>query len=80
MSYDEDFDDEYDDEEYDVDDQEDEATIPCPYCHEEVHEDAQWCPHCEQYISEEDAPGLAKPWWILLGAIAALVGMLWWIL
>lgn len=67
-------------EEYDVDDQDDEATVPCPYCRREIHEDAERCPYCENYISDEDAPARPKPWWIILGAIAALLGMLWWIL
>jgi hypothetical protein len=50
----------------------DEPTIPCPYCHREILEDAERCPHCEQYISKEDAPPARKPWWIVIGVIACL--------
>ena len=52
---------EWDDEPWDSDeddrasDEEDEPTIPCPYCRREIHEDSPQCPHCGQYISEEDA-------------------------
>ena len=49
-----------------------EPTIPCPYCRREIHEDAQQCPYCEQYLSREDAPPARKPWWIVAGAIVCL--------
>ena len=61
-SWEDEFDDEPDDEfdeepddEFDAD-WDDEPTIECPYCGREIHEDAQRCPHCERYISDEDAP------------------------
>ena len=31
-------------------------TVPCPYCRAPIHEDAERCPKCENYISREDAP------------------------
>jgi uncharacterized paraquat-inducible protein A len=68
-----DLDENWDDE--DDPNEEDEATIPCPYCGEEIHEDAQQCPACGQYISAEDAPPASKPWWILIAAILGLVGI-----
>jgi hypothetical protein len=51
---------------------EDEATIACPYCREPIHEDSERCPHCERYISREDAPPAKKPWWLLAGVAAGL--------
>jgi DNA-directed RNA polymerase subunit RPC12/RpoP len=54
------------------DDDEDEPTIECPYCGREIHEDAQRCPHCEQYISRENAPPQRKPWWVVAGAMICL--------
>ena len=60
-------------------DDEDEATIPCPYCAEEIHEDAQRCPKCGQYISAEDAPPTRKPWWILMAAVLCLYAVYRWI-
>lgn len=60
-------------------DDDEEETIPCPYCHREVHEDAQRCPYCERYISAEDAPAAAKPWWIIIGVALCLVVVYFWI-
>lgn len=67
------------DDEWEEDGADDEATIPCPYCRRQIHEDAQRCPWCEQYISAEDAPPTPKPWWILLGALAGLYVVYRWI-
>ncbi|REK18336.1 MAG: zinc ribbon domain-containing protein [Planctomycetota bacterium] len=79
--------DEHDDDLYEHDydgepygEEEDEPTVACPYCKREIHEDAQRCPYCEQYISAEDSPPGSKPWWIVLGAVLALFGLLWWVL
>ena len=41
--------------------EDDEPTVPCPYCHRKIHEDSQCCPYCEQYISREDAPRTQSP-------------------
>jgi hypothetical protein len=63
----------FDEEADEFDDSEDEeTTIPCPYCHRDIHEDAQRCPYCEHYISEEDSPPVRKPWWIILGVVVCL--------
>lgn len=62
------------------DDASDDVTVPCPYCRREIHEDAEWCPHCEQYISDEDAPPQRKPWWVIVGVIACLYMAYRWIL
>ena len=68
------------DEDHEGDDEEDgDDTVPCPYCHQPVHEDAEWCPHCESYISAEDAPPARKPWWIIVGALACLAVVYVWV-
>lgn len=60
------------------DDEEDDTTVPCPYCHEPVYEGSLRCPHCEQYISEEDAPPSPKPRWLILGFVICLaIAALW---
>ena len=41
---------------------------PCPYCGAAVYEEAERCPHCENYISREDAPS-SVPLWIKLTAL-----------
>ena len=53
-----------------VDDEE--PTIPCPYCRTQIHEDSQRCPHCENYVSQEDAPSPRRPWWLFIGVSAGL--------
>src|SRR5262245_15023384 len=57
-----------------------EPAIPCPYCHKQIHEDAPRCPHCGNYVSEEDAPPGRKPWWIIVGTLACLYAVYRWIL
>jgi hypothetical protein len=51
----------------------------CPYCREPIYEDAERCPHCEQYLSREDAPG-RTPVWILVCGVLALGAALSWVL
>jgi predicted nucleic acid-binding Zn ribbon protein len=58
---------------------EEEPTVPCPYCRAAIHEDAQRCPECGQYISEEDQPAVRPPWWILIGVVAAFYAVYCWV-
>jgi hypothetical protein len=69
----------WDDTEADEPADEDDDTVPCPYCKKPVHEDAERCPHCESYISAEDTPPTHKPWWIIIGAAACLGVVYLWI-
>ena len=55
------------------------TTTPCPYCRRPIYEDSLRCPHCGNYISEEDAPAARKPWWIILGAVLVLYVVYRWI-
>jgi uncharacterized paraquat-inducible protein A len=80
VATDDDWESDGDDEEYIPDDEDDEATIPCPHCQEPIHEEAQRCPHCGHYVSEEDAPPSPKPWWIVLGAILCLFAVYLWVM
>lgn len=59
----------------------DEPTIACPYCGEDIHEDSPRCPHCENYLSQENTPTTMtnKPWWFLLGAGLGLLVFLRWL-
>jgi hypothetical protein len=55
-------------------------TVPCPYCGKVLYEQAELCPHCHSYISQEDAPS-HKPLWILIGVVVCLViVLLFWVL
>ena len=60
-------------------DDDDDYTMPCPYCRRPIHEDAQRCPYCEQYLSDEDAPTSRKPWWIIVGAVVCLYVVYRWV-
>jgi hypothetical protein len=53
-------------------DDEDDGTMPCPYCRRPIHEEAERCPHCERYLSDEDAPTARKPWWVIAGAVICM--------
>lgn len=66
---------------FDQDTDDDELTIPCPYCGCEIHADSPRCPSCENYLSLEDTPPAAtnKPWWVLLGAGLGLLAFLRWL-
>lgn len=53
-----------------------EVTIECPYCGEEMYDDAEQCPHCGQYLSAEDAPREGKPAWIIVVILLCIAMML----
>ena len=73
-------DDNPDDEEPDEpQDEDDVETIPCPHCGKPVYEEAERCPHCELYLSREDAPAGRKPVWIIIGAAAGMTAVYIWI-
>jgi hypothetical protein len=60
-------------------DEDEESTIPCPYCKRDIHADTPRCPYCEQYISEEDTPPARKPWWLVIGVLVCLYLVYRWI-
>jgi predicted amidophosphoribosyltransferase len=60
-------------------DDDEEVTIPCPYCRRPIHEDSERCPACGNYISTEDAPPSRRPWWIVVGALLALYAVYRWL-
>jgi hypothetical protein len=54
------------------------ATIPCPHCGAEIYDDAEQCPACGEYLSDEDAPAARRPWWILIGVAICLAIVVAW--
>jgi hypothetical protein len=54
-------------------------TIPCPHCQEDIYDQTEQCPHCGKYFSEEDPPASRKPLWIVITAIVCLCAVLFWI-
>jgi hypothetical protein len=59
--------------------EDEEPTIPCPYCKRQIHEDSQRCPYCQKYISEEDTVPARKPWWIIVGTLVVFYIVYRWI-
>lgn len=70
---------ELEDHEYpEPDDQDDDSpeTAPCPHCGAEIHEDAEQCPRCGEYVTGGSRLWSNRSWWwVLLGTlgIAAVV-------
>ncbi len=66
--------------EADVQDGQEAGTFPCPYCGEQVNEDAIRCPKCQRYVSAEDAKPhrarLVVAIILLLGIVAAVAAVL----
>jgi hypothetical protein len=64
-------------------DEDEEPTVPCPYCRREILEDTPRCPYCERYISTEDGSASARvtqPTWVILTALVCLAMALAWAL
>ncbi len=66
------------DEDWSEDPDDDDETIPCPHCRRPIYEEAERCPNCGVYLSREDSPS-RKPWWLVLGVMACLSIVIWWI-
>jgi hypothetical protein len=66
------------DEEWVPDDEDEDPTAECPHCHEPVFDQAERCPNCGWYISEEDVPPRRWPAWVMIGFVLALAGALLW--
>ncbi len=51
---------------------------PAP-CKKPIHEQSEFCPHCGNYVSEEDSPS-RKSLWIIVGVAACvLVIVIFWV-
>jgi hypothetical protein len=49
---------------------EDDPTVPCPYCGKRIHEETEICHHCGSFISEEDVPAGGS--WMTIGLVVVL--------
>ena len=65
--------------EWDEEEEDEEPTVPCPYCKRLIHEDSSRCPYCEQYITDEDVVPARKPWWIIVGVLVVFYIIYRWI-
>lgn len=58
----------------------DDTTIPCPHCGADIYDDAEQCPACGHYLTDEDAPAKPQPWWILIGVSICILIVIAWML
>jgi len=75
-------DDDFDDDDYtgfDTTDPDDDATIACPHCGEEVYEDAVRCSACGEYVTDDGGAYSRKPTWVLVGLVICALIVLFWI-
>ena len=57
-----------------------EETIVCPFCKRPLHEDAEVCPRCGNFIGGDDGPRQRVPLFIWIGVILAGLCVLTWVL
>ena len=60
-----------DPDESDTDSGEESEALPCPFCGKSVHEMADVCPHCHNFVSFGEVSG-RKPWWVVAAAVVLL--------
>jgi hypothetical protein len=62
-----------------VEGEEEDAWVPCPYCREDIAEEAVQCPHCGNYLSREDRPaaGSKSRAWVAVMLLALLAAVTW---
>jgi hypothetical protein len=55
------------------------ATVACPYCREQVYEDAEWCPHCGRWIERWRSRSWAArhPFMAVVGVLVLLSFVMW---
>lgn len=76
-------DDDFDDDDhsgFDTSGDDQDTTLPCPHCGEDVYDDAEQCPQCGRYLSREEAPTGSRSWWIVIGVAVCLVIVILWVL
>ncbi len=58
----------------------DSALLPCPSCNKEIHEDAERCPYCGDYVTHSTSPMAGRPFWFcalgLIGVAATIIYLL----
>jgi hypothetical protein len=37
-------------------------TLPCPHCKHDILENSPWCPHCGNYLHQDEAEATRAPW------------------
>ena len=63
----------------DQDADDDGEMVPCPFCGRSIHEDADVCPRCGNYVGATDAPRRV-PLFVWVGVILGGLCVLAWVL
>ncbi len=61
---------------FDEDGDEDNDTVPCPNCGEDIFDDAPQCPYCGMYVI--DSATTTQAGWVKWTAIILIVAMIGW--
>ena len=64
------------DEDWGDDDDDFTDVVDCPNCGSEVHELADCCPKCGEFIIEESRPLQGKPTWYVLLGLAGIIAVI----
>jgi hypothetical protein len=62
--------------ESDADENGEVETVRCPSCGQHIYEDAQRCPFCENYLTEEDAAPRPK-WFVATVLVCIAIAATW---
>jgi hypothetical protein len=60
-------------------DADEETTIPCPHCGEDVYDDTEQCPACGTWLVRDGRPTSGRPSLFVVGVVVALLVILTWI-
>ncbi|RMF37031.1 MAG: hypothetical protein D6753_18325 [Planctomycetota bacterium] len=58
----------------------DDDFVACPICGEPVHEEAQRCPHCENYITPGMSSPQGRPLWFRIALLLAGLIVVYWLI
>jgi uncharacterized paraquat-inducible protein A len=61
------------DEDYLDEEESNDSAFACPECKREIYHDAEQCPHCGFYITDEAAEIVSRPAWVKATAIICLL-------
>lgn len=50
-------------------------VVECMHCGAEIYEDAERCPHCENYQTDFGQTATSQPRWVVLTAVLLLLGI-----
>jgi len=65
-------------EDADIDDDASAETLNCPGCGKLIYEQAERCPHCGHYVTEETAPRRRRVKWFVVAVVICLIIVLLW--